>query len=100
MTWRLLRSARAGSGTAAWYPQLDQPQDRAGRSRHRADAALEREGRDGRRLPGVIGSFFGGPILYIQRGGDQLVVHGILVQDDEANQAKLLQIGQTAAARW
>jgi hypothetical protein len=50
--------------------------------------------------PGVIGSFFGGPILYIQRGGDQLVVHGILVQDDEANQAKLLQIGQTAAQRW
>ena len=48
----------------------------------------------------MIGSFFGGPIVYIQRGGDQLGVHGILVQDDEANQAKLLQIGQTAAARW
>ncbi len=50
--------------------------------------------------PGVIGSFLGGPILYIQRGGDLLVVHGILVADDEANQAKLVQIGQTAAARW
>jgi len=49
--------------------------------------------------PAVIGGFMG-VLLYIQRGGDQLVVQGVLVTNDEATQAKIIQIGTTAASRW
>jgi hypothetical protein len=49
--------------------------------------------------PAVIGSFVG-VILYIQRGGTNLVIQGVLMTDDEAGRAKIIQIGTTAASRW
>lgn len=49
--------------------------------------------------PAIIGGFMG-ILLYIQRGGEQLVVQGVLMTNDEANQQKIIQIGTTAASRW
>lgn len=49
--------------------------------------------------PGVIGGFIG-VLLYAQRAGTNLVVQGVLMTDDEAGRAQILQIGTTAAGRW
>lgn len=49
--------------------------------------------------PAVIGSFMG-ILLYIQRGGDQLVLQAVLIENNEENRAKVIQAGTLAASRW
>lgn len=49
--------------------------------------------------PAVIGGFMG-VLLYIQRGSEQLVIQGVLMTNDAATQAQIIQIGTTAASRW
>ena len=50
--------------------------------------------------PAVSGVFFGGPLVYIQKGSEQLVVQGVLIGEDDAARAKILQIAQTVGSRW
>lgn len=50
--------------------------------------------------PGLSGTFMGSPLVYAQRGNDQLVLQGILVGSDEASVAKVVQLATTAASRW
>jgi hypothetical protein len=49
--------------------------------------------------PAVIGSFMG-ILLYIQKGGDQLVLQAVLIENNEENRAKVIQAGTLAASRW
>jgi hypothetical protein len=49
--------------------------------------------------PAVIGGFMG-VLLYIQRGGEQLVVQAVLMNNDAATQAQIINIGTIAASRW
>jgi hypothetical protein len=49
---------------------------------------------------GLSGTFVGSPLVYVQRGNDQLVLQGVLVGADEAAMAKLVQLATTAASRW
>jgi len=51
-------------------------------------------------LPAVSGVFIGQPAVYVQRGGDQLQVLGVLTGNNDATKAKILQIAQTAVSRW
>jgi hypothetical protein len=51
-------------------------------------------------LPAVSGSFFGQPGVYVQRGGAQLQIQGILTGSDDAAIAKMVQIAQLAVTRW
>ena len=49
--------------------------------------------------PALIGSFMG-ILLYINKGGQNLVVQAALMENSEANQQKIIAIGTTAASRW
>jgi hypothetical protein len=53
-------------------------------------------------LPGVTGAipFLNQPVVYVQRGTDQLQVLGVLFPVDEATTAKLVQVATLAASRW
>jgi hypothetical protein len=51
-------------------------------------------------LSGLSGTFVGSPLVYVQRGGDQLVLQGVLVGADDAAVAKVVQLATTAASRW
>ena len=53
-------------------------------------------------LPGVTGilPFVNQPVVYVQRGSDQLQVIGFLLPADDATIAKLTQIATIAASRW
>jgi hypothetical protein len=51
-------------------------------------------------MPGLSGVFIGSPLVYVQRGGNQLVVQGVLVGSDDASVAKIVQLATTAASRW
>jgi hypothetical protein len=50
--------------------------------------------------PGVSGSFVGSPIVYVERGAEQLVLQGVLLPADAAGLAALVQLATLAAARW
>ena len=49
--------------------------------------------------PAVVGGFMG-VLLYIQRGGDQLVLQAVLIENSAENQAKVISAGTIAASRW
>lgn len=49
---------------------------------------------------GVSGIFVGSPLVYVQRGDDQLVLQGVLLGADDASVAKVVQLANTAASRW
>lgn len=51
-------------------------------------------------LSGLSGTFVGGPLVYLQRGNDQLVLQGILIGSDDASVAKVVQLATVAASRW
>ena len=51
-------------------------------------------------LSGLSGTFVGSPLVYVQRGGDQLVLQGVLVGADDAAVAKVVALATTAASRW
>jgi hypothetical protein len=51
--------------------------------------------------PGLKGTFVGSPLIYLQRGNDQLVFQGVLFGSDEAAAlTKLEQLANVAAPRW
>lgn len=50
---------------------------------------------------GLKGTFVGSPLLYLQRGGEQLVFQGVLFGSDAAAAlAKVEQLANVAAPRW
>lgn len=49
---------------------------------------------------GLSGTFVGSPLVYVQRGNDQLVLQGVLVGADDAAVAKVVQLATVAASRW
>ena len=49
---------------------------------------------------GLTGVFMGQPMVYVQRGGNQLQVLGILTGSDDATMAKLVQVATLADSRW
>ncbi len=51
-------------------------------------------------LPGVSGLFIGQPMVFVQKGDQQLQVLGILTGKDDATIAKIVQIATTAVGRW
>ncbi len=51
-------------------------------------------------LPGVSGLFIGQPMVFVQKGDQQLQVLGILTGKDDATRAKIVQIATTAVGRW
>ena len=53
-------------------------------------------------LPAVSGSliFLNQPAVHVQRGTDQLQVQGVLLANDDATIAKLVQIATIAVGRW
>jgi hypothetical protein len=51
-------------------------------------------------LPALSGTFFGQPMVYVQRGSAELQILGILTGSDDATIAKLVQIAQLAVTRW
>jgi hypothetical protein len=51
-------------------------------------------------LPAVSGVFIGQPAIYVQKGGSQLQVMGILTGSDEATMGKLVQVATLALSRW
>jgi hypothetical protein len=50
--------------------------------------------------PAVSGVFIGQPVVYVQKGANQMQVLGVLVGSDDATMAKLVQVAELAASRW
>jgi hypothetical protein len=51
-------------------------------------------------LSALAGTFASSPLVYVQRGNDQLVLQGVLLGTDPAALAKVVQLANTAASRW
>ena len=51
-------------------------------------------------MPGLSGSFINSPLVYVQRGDQELVVQGVLLAADEASMGRVVQLATLAATRW